>query len=474
MLIMKNKYAKSILLIVVLLFRMDCSVDMASASAGIMFELETNDTYSQANITFDDCDNHGMISTPTDVDWWKVTFSKCGNANFWLGDIPAGCNYNLYLYNSNDITPLASSTNSGNSSELFSYPVLAGVQYYVKIVTTGACSSSYYLFRTKNYPEVTINKTYSLYDQTDPYATKMRYKMNCYGYAVHVYCNNFPDGQGGYRQYPGEFAQDTQVFSDLHDEIFDFLSDIHNTSNYAALNYFQSKIESDFQTMGAGEWTIQTSSATAPTPTGKRKIAIALKRASNRENCDFHFYTRHNDGTWSHKRGSGVRTNKSIDSHVVITDNNISSVISEGNYDDGVRYFLIGKSFIVDYAHGDGQTLDMLYSPKSFKDHAGDVIYKSEQNGAAVYKSCRFDYRGDVDFYEIIPNVSKNYYIMTSQNSSYSTDIILYDHVGNELKKSVGTGNAQVNYYLVAGTRYYVKINEDNNCMTDYVLIVNG
>ena len=116
-----------------------------------------------------------------------------------------------------------------------------------------------------------------------------------------------------------------------------------------------------------------------------------------------------------------------------------------------------------------------LYTPTAFKDCAGDIIYKAEQNGAATYRSFRFDFADDIDYYEIVPNTTKDYYITTSLTSSaYDTDLVLYDHTGNVLASSVGSENATVNYHLVAGTKHYIKVLDANNNVADYTLIVNG
>ena len=71
-----------------------------SALAGVAtwYETEPNNTQGTATLTYDDYDNFGKISTLSDIDWWKVGFSSAGNANFWLGNIPSGCDYDLEIY----------------------------------------------------------------------------------------------------------------------------------------------------------------------------------------------------------------------------------------------------------------------------------------------------------------------------------------------------------------------------------------
>lgn len=61
---------------------------------------------------------------------------------------------------------------------------------------------------------VVVNRTNSVYSDTSPYRDYMRYKMNCYGYATHLY---YPGGSeyDPYKQQPGEFASNTETFLDL-------------------------------------------------------------------------------------------------------------------------------------------------------------------------------------------------------------------------------------------------------------------
>ena len=122
-------------------------------AAGTIMEIEPNNTYSNADRTYDDYDNRGALGSATDVDWWVVSFLNSGNANFWLGNIPANCDYDLELYSSNGTTRLGYSYHAGNTDELITYSVTAGVNYYIKIYSYSGSSNSQYLFRTKNYAE---------------------------------------------------------------------------------------------------------------------------------------------------------------------------------------------------------------------------------------------------------------------------------------------------------------------------------
>lgn len=116
----------------------------------VYYESESNDTYSTADRTYDDYDNYGKISSEDDVDWWYIVVTADGMANFWLGQIPTGCNYNMTLYKGNGTSAIVSSNNTGRTQELIRCHVYAGEVYRVKITSSsGYSDESYYKFRYK-------------------------------------------------------------------------------------------------------------------------------------------------------------------------------------------------------------------------------------------------------------------------------------------------------------------------------------
>lgn len=119
--VMKAKYKITALTIFLCMLLGIFFASSAYAIANIITESESNDTYSSADITYDDYDNYGYIASVSDRDWWKITFISGGIANFWLGNIPIDCNYELHLYASNGTTLLGSSLNLGNSNELVTF-----------------------------------------------------------------------------------------------------------------------------------------------------------------------------------------------------------------------------------------------------------------------------------------------------------------------------------------------------------------
>lgn len=129
------------------------TLDSTDGSISLMsLEKENNDTLNNATQISDDDDIYGTISSTSDVDWYKVKFTSKGVANFWLGQVPSGCNYQLELYNASGRN-LAGSYNGNGEQELISfYTVNANTWYYIKIYSASGYSSSQYKFRTKWYP----------------------------------------------------------------------------------------------------------------------------------------------------------------------------------------------------------------------------------------------------------------------------------------------------------------------------------
>lgn len=124
-------------------------------AVGVTNETEENNTVATADRTHDDRLNYGKIGYSGDEDWWYIVFNQSGRANFWLGDIPSGCNYNLELYAANGITRYAVSSNSRNIAELIQFDVVANVRYNVRIYSqSGYSATGRYCLRIKNYPTI--------------------------------------------------------------------------------------------------------------------------------------------------------------------------------------------------------------------------------------------------------------------------------------------------------------------------------
>ena len=134
-------------------------------SSGTKYEVEYNDEASSADRTYDDYDNYGYIDDSEDIDYFKIKFDESGYANFWLGNIPAGCDYDLYVYNSDEVL-LMNSRKGDNEPELIRYlAVEANVYYYIGIEGyDGEDSENPYTMRVKWYDQSAVdddNDTFS-------------------------------------------------------------------------------------------------------------------------------------------------------------------------------------------------------------------------------------------------------------------------------------------------------------------------
>lgn len=163
-----------------------------SASAGTIYESESNNIIDTADTTYDDYDNFGTISSTSDVDWWKYTATYTGFANIWLGNIPSGCNYDLYVYSSNG-TYLGCSAKPSGTQEMVRCRVISGNTYYAKVISSVGYSGSQYKFRIKNntigYARLFLYKDNTKVDSTGIGINSMSYIWGM-GYDGQYYTNN--------------------------------------------------------------------------------------------------------------------------------------------------------------------------------------------------------------------------------------------------------------------------------------------
>ena len=150
------------------------------ADSNYIDETESNDTLASADVTYNDRNARGAISNASDVDWWTIDIKEEGVANFWIGDVPSGCNYRFKIYysDSNGTTYLVTSNNVYNGQSLVKLHVTHGT-YKIRIYTASGYSSSNYLFRVKNYtlPQLYVGDLLwnieSIYYYLEPSAVSM-------------------------------------------------------------------------------------------------------------------------------------------------------------------------------------------------------------------------------------------------------------------------------------------------------------
>lgn len=246
----------------------------------------------------------------------------------------------------------------------------------------------------------------------------------------------------------------------------------------SVINYVEGALFNDFNKLNdlyGSEWTIEPSSLGATVPTGYRKIALVVRvNPVDAENNDYHFYMRHSDGTWSHKQGAWAPTNHSISSDpaspVILTDNNINSMAQGSGYDDGIRYYLIGKPPIADYAHEYGH----VYCNNTntfFNDGTGETIQKSHSFSPSGEDSweAMIDYEDDKDFYQFTPAVSGTYSFSVGMESGDGyMHMAVINQFGVTLKSEVNYASPTITIYLNANTTYYIKVKEDEDHIGRY------
>lgn len=127
---MNRRIVASILILILLITSSICVY--AEPRAVAKTETESNNTFATADVVNQDDTIYGKISSTSDVDIYKVTFAVAGTANFWLGDIPSGKDYDLYVYNESGQQLGVSSGTS--SSELISFQTIGATTYYFKVV----------------------------------------------------------------------------------------------------------------------------------------------------------------------------------------------------------------------------------------------------------------------------------------------------------------------------------------------------
>ena len=136
----------------------DSTKETGGIRGGTAYETEPNDTYQTANQIQADYDVYGTIKEPVgsvkDIDWYQVTIANSGIVNFKLTNIPSGCDYDLYVYQSDGTTLVGSSSKGSNADELVSKNVTAGI-YYIKVISySGYNISSYYTVKAEVAPVV--------------------------------------------------------------------------------------------------------------------------------------------------------------------------------------------------------------------------------------------------------------------------------------------------------------------------------
>lgn len=357
--------------------------------------------------------------------------------------------------------------------------------------------------RTSYKPSLTIrfvysvirNQFFSRYDpdkfnsndtQFQPHDTTylIRYRMNCYGYAL---CNIFndcvstPDGiMEGYKQQPGEFASNPSYI----------LDNMALNDPTTQLQHIEHNLQLDANRLGYSISPYTLTSSTLP-QFGNDSRLIAVATSSN--GCLFHFYMQHSDGTWSHKPGGLNISNKVInDSSTTLTNENIYFYANSGSYQSGLlKFFTVTKAAVIDCPHSGhdynyypyiGQPLDIdimqIIPPVNHnvdcKIIAGDYC-ETAVDLFDTYEEGRMDFLNDCDVFCYVPtnNLNCTIYATTVNNtpSNYNylnLNVTVYNSDGNVVNPISGQ-----QYQLSVAAKYYIKVSTTYEKILYYKLLIS-
>ena len=119
-----------------------------------------NDFFASAQVIHSDFTVTGTLATDTEIDYYKLTVPIDGLVNFWLGNIPAGCDYDLMVFDEDEEVKWTSLSDN-DYEEILGQEVSAGEIYYILVCAySGYSTTQPYTLRAKVYPE-----SYTYYTQ---------------------------------------------------------------------------------------------------------------------------------------------------------------------------------------------------------------------------------------------------------------------------------------------------------------------
>ncbi len=177
-----------------------------------MNEREPNNSQYTATTYENDADMYGTISSTSDVDYFKVTFGRDGKANFYLGNIPKDCNYDMKIYyqsaSGGGLTLYRTLATSGSYEQVLNLPVESDKTYYMQVYSSkGSSTTEKYQVRAKITPiddsyepnnSFETAKSISTYGYIDATIHKSSdidyYFVNCTSGVLDVSLSNIPWG----------------------------------------------------------------------------------------------------------------------------------------------------------------------------------------------------------------------------------------------------------------------------------------
>lgn len=301
-----------------------------------------------------------------------------------------------------------------------------------------------------------------------------QFRMNCYGYAMGFILDGdavvgYDNGYYGYMQQPGEFAN-----SDDRDAGKVLRNIVYGSPKDSITNII-SNMKLDARRWGYTVTSYFPSSSSPVKQFGNDSRLIAVVTGVD----DFHFYRQENDGTWSHKPGSGMVTNLSLsDYSTKLTNSNIKSLANSGNYSGGeLRFLRVTKSAAVDFPHTarccnvpcNDTTGDHKATRLYKNDMAGDNILASKTVPSTIVNG-KLDYAEDYDWFRYATASDKNYSEVFLSTKSSTMVLKIYNSSG-ALIKTINGKQSGVGLQMTGQQTYYFCVYSTSHDIQSYILI---
>lgn len=123
--------------------------------SSFLYESEPNNSTGTADVIQDDDTMYGLINPGDESDWYRIQFVEYGQANFWLGDIPSGCDYDFEVYDGSG-SYLWGSYGTTEQEQIYNKTVYPDRRYYLRVYGAGAhrVSTSRYRVRARVFDPV--------------------------------------------------------------------------------------------------------------------------------------------------------------------------------------------------------------------------------------------------------------------------------------------------------------------------------
>ena len=322
--------------------------------------------------------------------------------------------------------------------------------------------------------EPVVNRFFSEYTPEKFNDDSVRNRLNCYGYVMgHILKYNISIS-GNYKQQPGEFAYSSDL-SSLKPHIA--------TSSEVYLDNIEYNMNLDANRLGytVTEY-VPENETVEQFGSDSRLIAVVVKCFGT---YPYHFYMQHNDGSWSHKKGENEVTNKvytiNNSEPIYLNNQNIIEYAGDNNYINGtVRFFVITRDAVADYAHGTYDSDIEQEAELYYTDIAGDNLFTASHISTDTQYGC-IDTCNDEDYFVISSTTNKKHLIVTSSyikdesgasiaSNSEDLNCDIYDYNGNLIYSDTEIGQVYTEITFEANKNYFIKIYNSSKNPCDYTL----